>query len=405
MNIKAEKSECMQAVADGNQKQALDNLLSLLRNWADRTNRTDARVFLKQCMLLSGRWNDLRKKVDMGVMAVADEKIEANKITHALLNLLEELPDDLDMTGEARSPTGNRRTILFTGMILLISILGILFYTQFYGREAATPGDSGEPSGLPPAALDSLPDSTKVGADSINKIDAIIAERESVDLWQLKYQLPDPLPIDWNLADNMCSTTYGCLPAQFLPIGWSANERFFAYVTLPAKEAVEGITLIIRIHNMEDNTTAWKYTYGAGESSRRNKYKSLSAIWDGFYELFSGQLRNRGIIPGAGSVVIFPGKINGEEIAVQIVKETKKNGLGHELIHQEQVRISLSDRSPETIYTHTYAEFGPLNTAVIGALVSPSSRTVALIKVNERPGYEGPPNPLYPTVIGWQLRK
>lgn len=402
MNIKTEKKQWMQEVADGDPTQALEDMLKLLTTWVDGTNRAEAKDYLTQCAMLSGRWKDLQKEVNLGIIGTADEKLEGNKIAHALLQLLDALPDELDMKRETVIPgvgstAGKKWWLILVGGTILIGVLWI--FSRLKGEDGTTYVD---PPVVPSTQVDSLPDAA---ADSISEKEKMVSERKEVDLWKLKYTLPEALPIDWNLADEMCATTYGCLPAQFLPIGWSVDERFFAYINLPAKEAVEGVTLTIRIQNMETNTTEWEYTYGAGESSRRNEFKTVPAIWDGFYELFTGKLRKHGIIPGAGRMMVFPGKIDGKEVIINLDKEMRTDGLGRKMIFKESITAALAGKDPEVIYTHEYERYGPLNTIVMGALIAPSGSKLALIKVNERPGFEGPPNPLSPTVIGWGVKE
>ncbi|MFT4666330.1 MAG: hypothetical protein ACI8YQ_002107 [Polaribacter sp.] len=95
------KSEIQQLIVSGRTKEALKELEQLLPDHQQNT-----------LILLQGRLNSLNNKEGMGIISSSDANIERNRITAAVLSLLEDLPDGgAEEKEKEDAPSG--KTILF----------------------------------------------------------------------------------------------------------------------------------------------------------------------------------------------------------------------------------------------------------------------------------------------------
>ncbi len=111
------KAVIQSLIMDGKLKKAAQNFLSLVKeNDEDLTNTL---------ILQLSRINKLEKDVNMGMIASPNAQMEQNRITHALLSMLDEIDDDLNLeenssTATARIPNNQNsesvKKILFLGV-------------------------------------------------------------------------------------------------------------------------------------------------------------------------------------------------------------------------------------------------------------------------------------------------
>ncbi len=94
------KSEIQELIVSGRMKDALKELGTLLPNHQQNT-----------LILLQGRFNGLASKEGMGIISGSDASIERNRITAAVLALLEELPDESEPVTPVKNASD--KTILF----------------------------------------------------------------------------------------------------------------------------------------------------------------------------------------------------------------------------------------------------------------------------------------------------
>lgn len=90
------RSEIQNLIATGRMKEALGKLGQVLPSHHQNT-----------LILLNGRLNGLESKEGMGIISGSDASIERNRITAAVLSLLENLPDD----GGGANPTSNSEAL------------------------------------------------------------------------------------------------------------------------------------------------------------------------------------------------------------------------------------------------------------------------------------------------------
>lgn len=394
MNIKEKKSSWMLAIAEGQTERVLEEIGSWLQAWSDDPARAEVKERFQQFALLSGRWKTLQQESSLGVIGAAEEKIERNKITHALITFIDQLPDEWTERDSSVGPVGgfNRRRMgLAAGIGLLAVILALLASNNHRGNDQ------------PP--ITGATDSLTTQSDTIETEIPVMEEKDTVifDPASVVYSIPKIFPIDWALVPGICEHELGCLIEEFLPIGWSQDDKYFAYITLPDNEAAGGFALTFRIQNLESNEIEWQDDYGKGETNGYNHNANINTVWKSKEVLFTGKLRRYGIIPSPGKRITFPMRFNGKTYEVRLKTTTKENEYEEELIHTETIYTTVDGQNSEKIFSHTYEKYGPLHAALVGALVSPRKKRAALIKVIERPGWEGPPNILSGMVVGYEM--
>ena len=178
------------------------------------------------------------------------------------------------------------------------------------------------------------------------------------------------------------------LKDKFLPIGWS-QDGHFAYVRIPADEAIGAFVMDIVVMDATTNTVAWKWNF-TGDGYE----KQLPQVWAENQELFNQKLKKYKILPLEKAQIAgtqFSHK--GQEYALKAKTQTEEDPMfGFEAVVRSEI-IMEGPQGQEKIAVVDEKQSGTILGAKIqGHLKSPHQPLIVILYRNERAGYEGPPH-------------
>lgn len=225
-----------------------------------------------------------------------------------------------------------------------------------------------------------------------------------------EYSIPKQVKINQNLDFGMCKGNLGCLIEEFYPIGWS-EDKYFAFFVQPKNEAIGGYDLHLIIQNMNNDKIEWRWNYN--EYIKKNwdekTREDFVTIWNNNSILFNQKLNEYGITQVLDEEIMssFPLKANDKTYTARIEKLGRENrDFGIYEIGRESVIINGEGLGSKVIFDQAYGGYNfLLNTKIIGGIISPNQERIAVIKINEKRGWEGPPNLLSVQIIGCHLEK
>ncbi len=223
------------------------------------------------------------------------------------------------------------------------------------------------------------------------------------------YSIPEKLAIDSNLKNGMCDGMQ-CLVDEFYPIGWSDNEKYFAWIEEPKSDAEPGYNFTIKIQDMVDDKIVWNLSFR--ESHLKNwdgvdRYDIVQA-WNRYEDEIKEKLNQYDIIQTNLKYDFqkFPTRIGGTIYSIRI--ENKRDYSEREFggIIEENVFINGEGLGSKRVFHEKHGkESSFVNSMIIGMIVSNNNNRGAVIKLNEIRGWEGPPHSLYVELIGSHLTK
>lgn len=237
----------------------------------------------------------------------------------------------------------------------------------------------------------------------------IFGAQTSLKQKERNYSIPKEIKIDKNLDFGMCKGSFGCLIEEFLPIGWSIDDKYFAFATQPENEAIGGYDLNLFIQNMQNDAIVWQWKYNEHKKTNWNEKtrEDIVTVWNKNMELFSLKLNEYQIDQNENNnqIIEFPIKVNERTYTVRNDKFGRENtSFGIYEIGSESIAINGENLGSKNIYKKSYDKYEMLlNSKIIGGLLSHNKERIAIIKINEKRGWEGPPNVLSVQLIGCHL--
>ncbi len=125
-------SDLKELIARGKTKEAIGAVLDVIQKTGD------AELY-NQAVLLSSRFSDLQRQKNMGVVANQEAALQSNQITHSLLHILDQLPQNTagkltyeKPSGEQVELSNNQQSIQGNSNIALQNISGGIIHLTVY---------------------------------------------------------------------------------------------------------------------------------------------------------------------------------------------------------------------------------------------------------------------------------
>lgn len=229
------------------------------------------------------------------------------------------------------------------------------------------------------------------------------------------YAVPREVPIDRLVRQNFREYfgrdyRYPALVAEtFFPIGWSKDGKF-AYYTEPVDEACGCYYAKLVIQELRIDKVIWKFDYeqgGQDENNRSTEPGNIRELWKKNQRLFSEKLAENGIVASRSAMLGKTFKVGGKSYTAKLVEKLGKNPEeDYRRVNYYTVSL-ISPRLSKKLFTsedHTKEEYWfMLNAGLIGVLKSPYENRVAVIAVEVKRGYEGPPHTGDIQIVGADL--
>ena len=233
------------------------------------------------------------------------------------------------------------------------------------------------------------------------------------------YAVPRELPIDRVVRQNFReyfgrSNRYPALiPEAFYPIGWSKDGKF-AYYSEPVDEACGCYFAYLAITDLRTDKVIWDFKYDQSDDADPATGKMLGsadmkALWKKNQKLFSEKLAENGIVTSRSEMLGKTFTVGGKSYTAKLVEKLGKNPEeDYRRVDYYTVGLSSPKLGSKKLFTsedHTKKEhWFMLNAGLIGAIKSPYEDRVAIIVVEVKRGYEGPPHTGDIQVVGADLK-
>ena len=202
------------------------------------------------------------------------------------------------------------------------------------------------------------------------------------------------------------------MPESFYPIGWSRDGKF-AYYVEPPDEACGCYYAELVIQDLRTDKEVWKFKNDP-ESRTNAKGEILEddmrRLWQRNQKLFSGKLRENGIIP-LPRFALLGGSftVGGKTYTAKLTAlKSKDDEYDMDRVSSSVLELSSPSLGKKTLHTTDYkgndALAAPLEVTVAGAFKSPYENRVAIVMIEVFRGWEGPPHPTDNVIVGADLR-
>lgn len=184
-------------------------------------------------------------------------------------------------------------------------------------------------------------------------------------------------------------------------IGWSRDSKI-AYVTWKGEEDALGACSDLRVF-VQDLTTdniVWKYSYfKEGEES------TFANVWREHLPEFEAKLREYGIVGTEERLHYFPLTIDNRSIDCEAVLDADPDINETDYSAKDYRIIARSAPGGEKVLSSATNVMGLVGVDVYGYVRSPYEDRIAVLAVLYYRGWEGPPLPAEPTLIGCHLSR
>ena len=245
---------------------------------------------------------------------------------------------------------------------------------------------------------------------------ASIVTLSTIVAYGQRYAIPHELRID-RLVRQSFREYFGreyVYPAligeTFFPIGWSKDGKF-AYYTEPVDEACGCYYAKLVIQDLRTDKVAWRFDYeqgGQDENNRSTEPGNIRELWKKNQKLFSKKLAENGIVASRSAMLGKTFTVGGKTYTANLVEKLGKNpDEGYRRVNYYTVTLSTPKLGSKKLFTsedHSKAEYWfMLNAGLIGVLKSPYENRVAIIAIEVKRGYEGPPHTGDIQIVGADL--
>lgn len=219
------------------------------------------------------------------------------------------------------------------------------------------------------------------------------------------YAAPKVLKLKGNdEKTNQDSGRFGLLNEEFYPVGWSKDGKF-AYFTEPADEACGCYFGDLIIQDMRTDKIVWSKEYRGSETKSEN----LKTHWRKNQKLFARKLAEYGIQPGKNFRSLkLPIKTGADSIKIDFFSNAELTEDAYNSKGSVIIKLVSKQKGSKIVYQKVYNGTGSdgLMNAQIGAVLqSPFEPRIAVILVETKRGWEGPPHITQLRVIGADLQK
>ncbi len=195
-----------------------------------------------------------------------------------------------------------------------------------------------------------------------------------------------------NPGDNISILT------NFYPIGWSRNGAF-AYMTKQDGEAADAFFFKFFIQDMATDKIIAKYEQTGNEGEAFDVKK----IWEKNKDKFTSQLKAAGIIQQSNILI--------DHLPLKVADKTYSFPVKNEMLFSKDYELKMiasttismlsNDTGTKVLYKKRNDQYaGILSNKITGYIKSPFENRIALFFLQERRGYEGPPNVIELSLIG-----
>lgn len=230
------------------------------------------------------------------------------------------------------------------------------------------------------------------------------------------YAVPRELPIDRFVRQNFREyfrrgNAYPALIAEgFYPIGWSRDGKF-AYYTEPVDEACGCYYARLVIQDLRTDKVVWKFDYeqgGQDDNGKSTEPGNIRELWKKNQKLFSEKLAENGIVASRSAMLGKTFTVGGKSYTAKLIEKLGKNPEDdYRRVDYYTVTLSSPRLGSKKLFTsedNTKKEYWfVLNAGLIGVLKSPYENRVAIIALEVKKGYEGPPHTGDIQIVGADL--
>lgn len=187
---------------------------------------------------------------------------------------------------------------------------------------------------------------------------------------------------------------------EFYPIGWSKNGAF-AFFVEPADEACGCYFADLVIQDLRTDKILWRREYRGEEGGA----ETLEQYWAKNKKEFSRKLAEYGIRAQKQFVVQNP-TVNFQTDVLTPELSDNTTGEDFEVAGDVVLQLISKQKGKKTVYKKTYDPKnyeGFLGAEIAGILMSPFEPRAAIVIVETRRGYEGPPHTTQIRIVGTSL--
>lgn len=236
----------------------------------------------------------------------------------------------------------------------------------------------------------------------------IFGSQTSLKQKELTYSIPRELVFNSSLEYGMCRSQ--CLIEEFFPIGWSDDGNYFAFIKQPENEAIGGYDFLFYIQDMGSDAYVWEWSFREHKNSMWDERTraDIITVWNKANAVFTQKLNQYGIVQLAEvGLVSFPVSIQGKAYSARIEKNMRNSARNNQPeLSSDIIYLNGEGLGSKAVSSKYYGQYdGVVNSSLAGAMVAPSKDRIALLKVYEKRGWEGPPNVLSFQVVGGLLDK
>ncbi len=192
------------------------------------------------------------------------------------------------------------------------------------------------------------------------------------------------------------------LREKFYPIGWSKDGKF-AFYTEPADEACGCYFAELIVQDLRTDKVLWQKSY----SSENGGADDLQKYWAKNQKEFSRRLAQYGIVPNKDFTLLdSPLKAADDTFSIDLFSDVKIAEDTYISKGNIVLKLLSDKKGAKTVYQKTYdgkGYDGVMNTEIGGMLLSPFEPRSAIILIETRRGYEGPPHTTNIKIVGATL--
>lgn len=254
---------------------------------------------------------------------------------------------------------------------------------------------------------------------SAQKSTNVIVDTTIISAFKAKKSYPRPVELVYPGKTNQKGYPGPLYPSIF-PIGWSRDGKF-AWAEEPPDEACGCYMFIIFIQDMRTDKIlwSWRFDMSGEEGYDYNKKNAIyfKQVWQKNSRLFTQKLNQYKIESFTHKKMEKnPLKKNNKKIEFTLTnKDQAEEDYGFQMLNSCTVSLRVDNKFLKNIstikYTYDIPDGGPKNQSntltnkLTGILESPFEKRVAVFVIQERRGWEGPPNVMSFDLVGCDLTK
>ena len=193
---------------------------------------------------------------------------------------------------------------------------------------------------------------------------------------------------------------------KFYPLGWSKDGKF-AYYTEPADEACGCYFANLIIQDMRTDKVVWSYTNVNQDFGDNPPEETIKSFWKKHQKEFSRRLAQFRIVAGNDFKLLnSPLETVNDSIKIDFFSDVKLTEDAYNSKGNVILKLISGKKGAKTVYRKSYSGTGSagiINIGIGGVLLSPFEPRTAIVLVETRRGWEGPPNITQIKIVGANL--